>query len=194
MSVSELKFTDQHYAEIGKIIIFFQKLEFKINCLLGILLNTHFLSSHSCRLNALFAEVGFNSKLTTLQSILKDIKSFEDVKDLFPPNHHSHKEIILEDIKALVKILEDVKRSASIRNRYAHSQWIDGGMCGPIGTVGRYKITAKGKTVKSEFVFESLSDLEEKSIFIQKTWSALMENSQAFESLAIDVSKINIKV
>lgn len=191
MEVSELKFTDQHYAEIGKIIIFFQSLEFKINHLLGILLNTNFLSPHSYRLNALFSEVGFNSKLTTLQSILKDIKSFKDIEDLFPQNHHAHKEIILDDIKELIKILEDVKISASIRNKYAHSQWIDGGMCGPPGTVGRYKITAKGKTIKKEFVFESLADLEEKSSFIQKTWSALMKNSQAFESLAIDTSKLD---
>ena len=152
--------------------------EVKINTILSVFLNTDIFSLHSGRLNALLFEIGFKSKLTTLLSILKDISTFDDIKDLFPEKNHGYGEKIMIEVKSLIETLRDVEKSSYIRNRYVHSHWIDGGICGPSGTVARYKITAKGKGVKGSLEFETVSSLEEYSLFIKNTGNKLNENSE----------------
>jgi len=185
MEYYESKFTNEHFIALGKMNVYFQFIENQIDRLLSVFLNTHFLSSHTKRMNALLSEIPFKTKCSTLRSLINDITSFEDIADAFPKELHDKSEKILDEIFALKPLFKKIAQCSSIRNKYIHSHWINGGICGPKNSVARYKLTAKGKGVKGEFVFECSSELESKAEYILQTYNELLDITMNLVFLAV---------
>jgi hypothetical protein len=183
MDTIETKFEAKHFEAIGRMVVYFQTIEVTINKALAALIEIHWHEKSHSRFEALMSEVNFKAKISTLRSLLNDIKSYEDIKTIFNYSEARDQKNILAELEDLKSLLKDAELAANIRNKYCHSEWVAGGLCGPPGTIFRSKKTAKGKGVKLEFEFEHFDDLSEKADFIEDISKKMINQTVLLQSL-----------
>ena len=180
----ESEFTSKHYEAIGKIVVYFQKVEESINITLLTFLGVDFLAKKAKTANALLAESSFKSKISVILSIINEIKSFDDVSEFFHFENASMNDELLAEIESLKQVLKKAEKCAPIRNSYIHSDWIDGGIGVPEGSVFRHKSTAKGSKTKHETEYVTVGVLENHVEFIKSISDELVKIAVLLMSLS----------
>ncbi|MCQ8849821.1 hypothetical protein NQT74_14640 [Alteromonas stellipolaris] len=180
----ESEFTSEHFEAIGKIVVYFQKVEESINLTLITFLGINFLEKKAKTAHALLSESSFKTKISVILSIINEIKSFDDVSELFLFENASMNDELLTEIETLKQVLKKAEKCAPIRNKYIHSHWIDGGIGVPEGAVFRQKSTAKGSRTKHETEYVTVDVLDKHVEFIKSTSDDLIKISVLLMSLS----------
>lgn len=176
METFESKFTDKHFIALGKINVYFQKIESVLDILLSTLLNANSFSPSFRKMHALLSESSFRTKFSTACSIVNEISSFEDISDAFSDMPQSLEGAVIEHIEKFKLLIKKIDECSAIRNKYLHSHWIDGSIGSKFPeSVARTKTTAKGKKINGEFDFETVEKLQKKVFYIEETYKEMLD-------------------
>lgn len=156
--IEATKFTDQHYAALGKVVVEFESLQSTITYGLLKLIEPEKQFFYSKILMAIINEHSFANRL----KLLLLFPSLSDVSEILIKKNNFKLEEYEEAIKQLQEGSVLANEAESKRNQLIHSTWIHGGpLSGPKGTVLRSKSRVKKSKMHTSVEFISANDIEE---------------------------------
>lgn len=144
--VEPLRFTDEHYIALGRMVVEFQFLEQVITQSLVQLMHPSDLQMALGFTHTVVNELSFSARR-------KLLSNFVESKPVthFIPTGTKYEKIKSEEMPELLKRLRLGLKLASEaeeeRNAFTHSQWLTDPICGPPGTVLRMKFRAGPKRI-----------------------------------------------
>lgn len=157
-TVAPLKFSDEHYIALGKMVIQFQELEQAITVGLARLMDPNDLERSLGFTHTVLNELSFANRLKLLSNFIET----HPASHFIPPNTE-HEKFKTEDYQELLgQLREGIKLAAESeqkRNGLIHSTWLTDPVGGPPGTVLRFKKRTKGKQTHGVMEFVTANDI-----------------------------------
>ncbi|HQS59436.1 MAG: hypothetical protein B7Y56_09865 [Gallionellales bacterium 35-53-114] len=158
-TVEPLKFTDEHYIALGRMVVQFQELEQAITIALAQFMQPKDIGLALGFTHTVIIELSFATRLKLLSNFVET----HPVTHFIPPGskfEESKSEEFLEELNELRDGLKIATLAEAKRNGLIHSNWLTSSqMCGPPGTVLRFKKRAKGRSTHQTIEFVTAAEI-----------------------------------